>query len=305
VADDNPPTAFFKHRADRDTLAAVQLGARHRELKAGDTFGPYRLEELLGEGGMGLVFRATPVEGGAPVALKVMKMALIEDPVYARRFEHEARSASEVRHPNLVPILEAGELDGRQFLAAAYIHGRNLDERVRNDGPLPFDAVGKLAEDVAAGLDALHAHELVHRDVKAANILLDEDGTARLTDFGLAKGRAYTVLTRPGQVMGTLDYIAPELIRGRPASPAADVYSLGCVLFECVTGKPPFGDRRGLQVGMAHLDEPPPDPGSRREGWPAGASAVLLHALEKDPAARPTSAGAYAAAVRAALAGAA
>jgi serine/threonine-protein kinase len=287
------------------TLAAMKLWRAERELASGDTFGPYRLEELLGEGGMGLVFRAARADDGATVALKVLKRALIEDPVYARRFVHEARSASAVRHPNLVPILDAGELDGRQFLAVAYVRGRTLENRLRADGPLPLGDVVRLAEEVGAGLDALHEHGLVHRDVKTANILLDDDGTVRLTDFGLAKGRAYTVLTRPGQVMGTLDYLAPELIRGQPATAASDVYALGCTLFECVKGKPPFGDRSALQVGMAHLDEQPPDPGAGRDGWPAEVSAALLQALAKDPEARPSSAGAYAADLRAAAAGSA
>jgi serine/threonine protein kinase len=229
-----------------------------------------------------------------------MKAALIEDPVYTHRFLHEARSAAEVRHQSLVPIVDAGELDGRQFLAAAYVPGRTLEERIRTDGVLPVDELLTLAGQIAAGLEALHEHGLVHRDVKSANILLTGDGTAALTDFGLAKGRAYTVLTRPGQVLGTLEYLAPELIRGAPATPASDVYALGCVLFECAAGRTPFGDRAGLQVGMAHLGDDPPDPGAGRAAWSPALSAALLAALAKEPDVRPSPAS-YADRLRAAV----
>lgn len=250
---------------------------------------------------MGLVFRAVREPDGAVVALKVLKVDLTEDDVYRQRFVHEARSASEVRHPNLVPILDAGDVDGRSFLAAAYVPGRSLQDAVRGDGPLAVPEVVRVVGEIAAALDALHEQGLVHRDIKSANILLDESGTAMLTDFGLAKGRAYTVLTRPGQVMGTLDYLAPELIRGQPATPSTDLYALGCVAFECAAGNPPFSDRSLLQVGMAHLDEEPRDPGSGREGWPARLSPALLSALAKEPEERPASAGAYAGALHAAL----
>jgi serine/threonine-protein kinase len=270
------------------------------ELAVGDSLGPYRLEQLLGEGGMGLVFRAVRDEDGAEVALKVLKIDLTDDDVYRQRFVHEARSASEVRHANLVPILDAGDVDGRSYLASAYVRGRSLQDAVRGDGPLGVADVVRVVGEIAAGLDALHVQGLVHRDIKSANILLDEHGTAMLTDFGLAKGRAYTVLTRPGQVMGTLDYLAPELIKGQPATPATDLYALGCVAFECAAGNPPFSDRSVLQVGMAHLDEEPSDPGAGRDDWPPALTAVLLSALEKEPDARPASAGAYAMALRAA-----
>jgi serine/threonine protein kinase len=294
----DPPTiqrarAFSTGPPGRDTLAAVELGAPHRELAAGDVFGSFRLEAMLGEGGMGLVFKARR-EDGDFVALKVLKAALSEDDVYAQRFLHEARSAAEVRHPNLVPILETGEADGRRYLAAAFVEGRTLEARIRTYGPLSVEALLRVAAEVAAGLEALHADGVVHRDVKAANILVrDADGSALLTDFGLAKGRAYTVLTRPGQVLGTLEYLAPELIRGHPATPASDLYALGCVLFECAAGRTPFGDRQGLQIGMAHLGDEPPDPGAGRADWPPALSSALLTALAKEPDERPPTATAY------------
>jgi serine/threonine protein kinase len=262
------------------------------ELKPGDTLGPYRLEELLGEGGMGLVFRAVRESDGEVVALKVMRFELIEDPVFGRRFEQEARAASEVSEPHLVPVLEAGQAEGRRYLASRYIEGPTLEDKL-DDGPLSVADTAKFAQDVGAGLTALHEAGIVHRDLKPSNIIIDPQGTAMLTDFGLAKGRAYTVLTKPGQVMGTLDYLAPELIKGEPATPATDIYALGCTIYECVAGQPPFADKEGIQVGLAHVAEPPPELSEFREDLAPEFAAAVLSALAKDPAERPQTAVEY------------
>ena len=269
-----------------------------RELRVGDKLGPYRIEELLGEGGMGIVFRAVRESDGADVALKVLKDELRRDDVYQRRIAHEQRAAREVQHKHLVPIYDAGEVDGRQYLVMQYVPGRSLGERIKTEGPLPLDEVLSVAAGVASGLGALHDHGLVHRDVKPSNVLIGRDGTTMLTDFGLAKGRAYTVLTKPGQVMGTLDYLAPELIRGERAGPASDIYALGCLVFECLAGKAVFSGKGKLAVGIAHLEEPPPDPCQNRTDLPASLSWAVLQALEKDPARRPPSATAYATMLR-------
>ncbi|TML23114.1 MAG: serine/threonine protein kinase [Actinobacteria bacterium] len=271
-----------------------------RELAVGDVFGPYRLEALLGEGGMGLVFRAVREGDDAEVALKLLKVDLAEDDTFKRRFIHEARSAAEVTHENLVPILDAGEIGGRPYLAVGYVAGETLDERVKRDGALPLEAVLRLAEEVGSALNELHDRGLVHRDIKASNIIVAESGEAMLTDFGLAKGQAYTVLTRPGQVLGTLDYLAPELIRGHPATPASDIYALGCTVYECAAGKTPFADQVGFQKGIAHLEETPPDPGAERDDWSPALSAALLATLAKEPSDRPQSANEFASALRAA-----
>ncbi len=148
--------------------------------------------------------------------------------------------------------------------------------------------------DVALGLHALHGAGIVHRDVKPGNVLFALDGSAKLTDFGLAKGRAYTVLTQPGQVMGTLDYLAPELIRGDPATPQSDLYALGCVAYECVVGAAPFAHKSFFEVGLAHLEEAPTDPREKHPELPAGLSAAILAALEKAPGDRPDGAAAFA-----------
>jgi serine/threonine protein kinase len=272
------------------------------ELGVGDTLGPYRLVELLGEGGMGLVFRAVNSDG-SEVALKLLKAELTEEETYRKRFVHEARSAAEVTHPHLVPIVDAGELDGRNYLAVRYVRGETLEQRLRARGPMPLDAVLRLTTEVASGLDALHAHGVVHRDIKASNLLIDENDSTLLTDFGLAKGRAYTALTRPGQVVGTLDYLAPELIRGQPGTPASDIYALGCTVYECVAGKTPFGDKTLLQVGLAHLDEEPPDPGTARDPWSPELSYAVVSALAKEPERRPPTATAYATLIQVAARG--
>jgi serine/threonine protein kinase len=272
-----------------------------RELQPGDTLGPYRLDQMLGEGGMGLVFRAVRETDGQEVALKVMRFELIEDPVFGKRFEQEARAASEVRDRHLVPVLEAGQAEGRRYLAVKYVPGGTLEDRLAERGQLAVDEAARFAADVGAGLDALHRAGIVHRDLKPSNIIVDADGTGMLTDFGLAKGRAYTVLTKPGQVMGTLDYLAPELVKGEPASPATDIYALGCTFYECVVGQPPFAHKSGIQVGIAHVAEPPPPPTDRRPELSSAYSEALLSALAKDPAERPPTASDFARGLMAAV----
>jgi serine/threonine protein kinase len=264
-----------------------------RELETGDQFAGYTLESLLGEGAMGLVFRAVG-SGGDVVALKVLKHELGNDEVFRQRFGQEARAAAEVKHASLVPIIEAGEAEGRPYLAVRYAEGGTLEDKLRDHGPLGLEETLGLADQLAGGLDALHQAGLVHRDVKASNVVYDADGNGMLTDFGLARGPAYTVLTRPGQVVGTLDYLAPELVKGERATPASDVYALGCTVYECLTGGTPFGQKTLFQIGLAHLEEEPPDPATARpEVGPKLARAVLT-ALEKNPARRPQTAGAYA-----------
>jgi serine/threonine protein kinase len=281
----------------------IASGGTKRELEPGDSLGGYRLESVLGEGGMGLVFRATRTADGREVALKVLKLDLADDLLFQHRFRQEARAAAEVHEPHLVPIIEASDADGRHYLAVDYMDGGSLTDRIAESGTLGGAELVRVVSEVAAGLDALHEAGIVHRDIKPQNILFSADGTAMLTDFGLAKGRAYTVLTKPGQVMGTLDYLAPELIRGDPATAQTDVYALGCVAFECVAGRAPFADKSLFQVGLAHLEEPPPDPCAERPELPAGLGAAVLTALEKPPDARPQSAGAYADLLRVAFEG--
>jgi serine/threonine-protein kinase len=252
---------------------------------------------------MGVVFKAAREPDGEIVALKVLRRELSHDDTYRRRFMHEARAAAAVSHKHLVRVFEAGEADGRSYLAVAYIEGRSLEERIRQTGPLSIEDILVLSYQLGTALDALHEREIVHRDIKPSNVLLDTGGDAWLTDFGLAKGRAYTVLTRPGQVMGTLDYLAPELLRGAPASPASDIYGLGALIYECVAGQAPFAEVSPLQVAVAHLEDEPPDPARDRHDVPEGFTWALMRALEKEPARRPPTGAAYAQLLRVGAAG--
>ncbi len=260
----------------------------------GDTVGHYRLDARLGEGAVGVVYRARRESDGAVVALKLLKQRLGEDETFRARFVHEARAARHVEHDHVVPVLDAGEAGGTSYLVAEYVAGGSLEDRLREEGALPIVEALRIGAEVATGLDALHRAGLVHRDVKPSNLMLDEHGRAAITDFGLAKGPAYTVLTKPGQVMGTLDYLAPELIRGEAATPSTDIYAFGCVVYECITGAPPFGGKSLFEIGTAHLNISPPDPGETRVEVTPSLSWALLKALEKDPAQRPPTATAFA-----------
>ncbi len=272
----------------------MSLDRQRGELSAGDRFGHFRLESVLGEGGMGIVFGAVREPDQDVVALKVLKQQLSSDDMYKARFRHEARAAGQVAHSHLVPIVEAGQVDGRHYVASVYYGGGTLQQRIDSEGPLPLADVVRVVREIGGALDTLHAADLVHRDIKPSNIMLDDSGAAALTDFGLAKGPAYTVLTRPGQVMGTVDYIAPELITGEPASPASDIYALGCLVYECLAGAPPFDSDNVFETVSMHLGEEPADLGRFREDLPDGFSDAVLTAMAKEPEKRPTTARAYA-----------
>lgn len=263
------------------------------DLEPGDRIATFVLDEKLGEGAVGVVYRATRDSDGEVVALKILKKQLAQDDVFRARFAHEARAAREVEHPHLVPIIDAGEEGDYHYLAVRYVEGSTLEGRIKEIGPLPLAEVLEIMSGVAAGLDALHAKGIFHRDVKPSNILIDSAGRALLTDFGSAKGAAYTALTSMGQVLGTLDYMAPELIKGSPATAASDIYALACVVFECIAGRSPFGHKSVLQVGLAHMDEEPPDPCANRPELPDALSWAVLQGLSKDPAKRPQTATAY------------
>ena len=259
----------------------------------GRRVGRYRLEALLGEGASGVVYRATD-ERGAVVALKLLRAEHAGEATARRRFLREARLAGELRSRHLVPILELEESAAGTYLVMPYYAGGSLRDRLRTSGRLDVDEAIDLAAQLGRGLDALHERGIVHRDVKPSNVLLDGEGRAALTDFGLARGADSTRLTRDGQVVGTPQYLAPELIEGADATPASDLYALGCVLYECVVGAPPFRARHPAELAFAHLTEAPPDPRRDRAELSEGIALALLNALEKEPADRPTSATALA-----------
>jgi serine/threonine protein kinase len=271
--------------------------------RIGSQIGEYSVDALLGEGGMGKVYTATGPDGGR-VALKLVKDDYARDETFRRRFYREARIAQTVQHPNVVPVVDTGEHDGLPFMAQRFIEGESLDDKLKREDHLDVHTAVRICTDVAAGLEALWGAGMVHRDVKPANILLDATGRAYITDFGLAKDTQGSLLTLPGQALGSMDYMAPEQIRGEEVTAQSDVYALGCVMCECLSGKPPFADRQGMRILWAHLQEEPPDPLVERPDVPADVSWAVLRALEKEPASRPPTATAYAHMVRIAALGA-
>jgi len=239
---------------------------------------------------MGRVYEAVSPNGDH-VALKVVKRDLARDTVFRRRFDREASIAQRVTHRHVVPVLDKGEHDGIPYLAQQFIRGGSLADKIQNDGTLSIEDAVRITLWVAAGLDAVHAAGLVHRDVKPGNILLDEQGVAYITDFGLAKDSQGSLLTRPGQALGSVDYMAPEQIRSEEVGPSTDVYALGCVVYECLTGSPPFADRSGMRTVLwAHLQDAPSNPCEANPELPAAVGEAVLRGLGKDEQSRPRSA---------------
>jgi len=261
------------------------------EPRPGDSLGPYRITRVIGRGRMGIVFEGTE-DGGEPVALKVVTTELSQDEVFLRRFRREVKAAQKIEHPNVVPVLDDGVEGGLPYLVQRLIPGGSLADRVEKSGPLPLEEAVRLLAGAAAGIDALHGAGLVHRDIKGANILLEGE-TPYVSDFGLAKDSQASNLTRPGQALGSLDYMSPEQIRGEDVSPATDIYALGCVMFEVLTGTPPFGGRPSMRVLFAHLQEPPPDLSASRNDISPPVARAISRALEKEPEDRPSSATEY------------
>jgi serine/threonine protein kinase len=261
--------------------------------RIGTRIGEYDVDGLLGQGGMGKVYRATGPDG-TRIALKLVKEDYARDETFRRRFYREARIAQMVKHPHVVPVLDTGEHEGLPFMAQRFIDGESLDEKLKREGPLDIATAVRIVTDVAAGLEALWAAGMVHRDVKPANILLDESGQAYITDFGLAKDTQGSLLTLPGQALGSMDYMAPEQIRGEPVSAASDIYALGCVMYECMCGRPPFADVQGMRILWAHLQDEPPDPASFRSDLPPEFVRTLMVAMAKSGDQRPATAGEYA-----------
>jgi serine/threonine protein kinase len=270
-----------------------------REPQEGERLGPYHLLSLLGQGQMGLVFRARREADGESVALKILRDELAEDELYRRRFEREARIASELVNEHVVPVVDFGEADGRLYIAALYVSGVSLSTRIASEGVLSLGEALRLVTDLADALEALHAGGLVHRDVKPANVMVDEGGAAALTDFGLARSIADTVLTKSGVVVGTVDYLAPELIRGQQADHSSDVYALGCLVYECLAGAPPFAEKAFVETLLAHVQDEPRDLTELRSDVPENVSWTVLKALAKDPGERPKTASTYARLLRA------
>jgi serine/threonine protein kinase len=260
------------------------MADRTDDPRIGKVIAGYRIEERIGRGGMGVVYRAEHLNLRRRAAIKIIAPDLAESEGFRERFTREARIAAALQHPNIVTVYDAGEVDGLLYLAMQYIEGFDLSAMLRKEGRLrPFRAVD-VCRQVAAALDAAHALGLIHRDVKPANVLI-EGRTAFLTDFGLTKrlDGTHTDLTRAGDVVGTIHYVAPEQIEGNRVTARSDVYSLGCLLYHCLTGQVPFARDTDVAVIYAHLSEEPPKLSSVRPELASGLDAVIAKALDKSP----------------------
>src|SRR4051794_32863977 len=262
----------------------------------------YDLLEICGTGGMSTVYKAHDQLLERNVALKVLHPHYGDDEEYVERFRREARAVVRLSHPNIVTVIDRGEADGQQFIVFEFIDGENLKELVERSGPLPVRRAVELALAVADGLAFAHQHGLVHRDVKPQNVLLNGDGEAKVTDFGIARSLDVEHgVTQTGTVLGTSNYLSPEQAGGKPVTPATDVYSLGIVLYELLTAEVPFPGENFVAVAMKHLNEPPPDVLARRPDVPMRLAAAIDRALAKDPAQRFASMDQFAAELRASL----
>lgn len=247
----------------------------------------YELTSRIAVGGMGEVWRAHDRQLDRTVAAKVLRPDLVGDTASLARLRAEARNASRVIHPNVAVVLDHGERDGTGFLVLEYVPGEPLSRLLGREGTVPAHRLLPLLAQCARGLHAVHEAGVVHRDVKPSNVLITPDGTVKLTDFGVSLGTGQPALTAAGMVMGTAQYLAPELALGRPASPACDIYALGVVAYEALVGRRPFTGRTQVDIAMAHVDTPlPPLP----DAVPAAVRDLVTAMLAKDPADRPATA---------------
>jgi eukaryotic-like serine/threonine-protein kinase len=256
----------------------------------GETIGGrYELEQLCGTGGMSSVWRAHDRLLERKVAVKVLHERYGEDEEYLERFRREARAVARLSHPNIVTVIDRGEDEGRQFIVFEFVDGENLKQLVERRGPLPVGEAARIGLEVARGLAFAHEQGLVHRDVKPQNVLLNGDGRAKVTDFGIARSLdVERGVTQTGAVLGTSNYIAPEQASGERVDEQSDVYSLGCVLFELLTGHVPFSGDNFVAVAMKHLHEAAPSVLERRPDTPAALAGAIEGALAKDPGDRIT-----------------
>jgi len=264
--------------------------------------GRYELQELVGTGGMSSVYRALDQLLERNVALKMLHPHYGDDEEYVERFRREARAVAQLSHPNIVTVIDRGEADWQQYIVFEFIDGESLKQLADRNGPLPARRAIELALQVADALAFAHQAGLVHRDVKPQNVLVTEDGEAKVTDFGIARSLDVEHgVTQTGTVLGTSNYLSPEQARGQTVTPATDVYSLGVVLYELLTGEVPFPGENFVAVAMKHINEPPPSLLERRPDVPVRLVHAIERALAKDPDDRFPTMEAFAAELRACL----
>jgi len=264
--------------------------------------GRYEVEELVGHGGMSSVYKARDALLERHVALKILHEQYSNDEDFVERFKREARSVAQLQHPNIVTVIDRGEEDGRQFIVFEYIEGENLKEHVVRKGRLDVREALEIADEVARGLAFAHGQGLIHRDVKPQNVLLNGDGRAKVTDFGIARTLDVDGMTQTGTILGTSNYIAPEQASGQPVDAHSDVYALGAVLYELLAGEVPFPGESFVAVAMKHMHEPAPNLLDVRRDVPLRVAAAVDRALEKDPEQRFPTMDAFAAELEACLA---
>src|SRR5829696_7129 len=235
----------------------------------------FRLEEKVGSGGMSSVYRAFDPTLERHVAIKLMHRDISSDADQLERFRREARAVAQLNHPHVVTVIDAGEDDGAPYIVFEYVEGETLKDRIRRLGRLPVAEAVAYAVEIGRALECAHAHMLVHRDVKPQNVLIDPDGRARVTDFGIARSLEAHGLTATGRVLGTTDYVSPEQAMGEDVDERSDVYALGVVLYEMVTGDVPYHAETQVAVAMKHVNEPIPDVFERRPDVSAAVAAVV------------------------------
>jgi serine/threonine protein kinase len=298
-----------------DALTALQL-ARLRDdgvvdestasdtpqgFRTGSRFGHYRLGRLLGRGGFGEVYEAEDMVMDRVVAVKLLAAPYSQNQVFRQRLYREARAAGRLREPHVVPVHQCGEIDGALYIDMRLIDGTNLQQVLANEGSLNPTRAVAIVRQIAAALDAAHSAQIVHRDVKPANILLTADDFAYLVDFGLANAATDANLTSSGATVGTFAYMAPERLSNAETTHRADIYALACVLYECLTGYPPYGATGLPALITAHLSAPIPRPSQRRREIPADFDQVIARGMAKNPNDRYSSAGEFARAAQRAL----
>jgi serine/threonine-protein kinase len=266
-----------------------------------ELFGRYRLIGLIGQGGMGQVYRAHDTEIGRDVAIKVLPAGLLGERGYVQRFRREAYAVARLNEPHIIPIYDTGEINGRLYLAMPIVDGIDLHTSLAQRGPMTPELAVKVIEQVAAALDTAHSHGLVHRDVKPSNVLMTTSEFVYLIDFGIAHDESETRLTQTGSVLGTVAYMAPERFSTGHADARADVYALACVLHECLTGQAPYPGGSLEHVMAGHMTKDPPRPALLNPAVPAAFDSVIASGMAKDPQQRYQSASELAAAARAAL----
>ena len=264
--------------------------------------GRYRLVELLGTGGMATIYRATDTGLGRDVALKLLRPEYLRDPDFSSRFRQEAQAAASLSHPNIVTVYDYGEDPSGPYIVMELIDGEDLATILRRSGTLPPRQVARIGAGVARALAAAHARGLVHRDIKPGNVLIGTDGQVKVVDFGIARAIAEAQVTLPGTTLGSVHYFSPEQARGEPATAASDIYSLGIVLYEMLTGSRPWEGDSAASVALARLSGPIPDPMTVRPSVPPDLAAITRRALALDPRDRWASASVLADALDATLA---